>query len=127
MNRFKDRENRGLYRSRSGVIFGVCKGLADYFDFNVFWIRMILIIFLLLSGLWPILGLYVLAALLLKPEPVRPFETEEEKEFYDSYVYSRPRAARRLKRRYENLERRIRRMEDSVTSREFDWDQRLNT
>ena len=127
MNRFKYRENRGIYRSRSGVIFGVCKGLAEYFDFNVFWIRMILIIFLLLSGLWPILGLYILAALLMKPEPARPFETEEEKEFYDSYVYSRPRASQRLKRRYENLERRIRRMEDAVTSREFDWDQRLNT
>ena len=127
MNRFKYRESRGIYRSRSGVIFGVCKGLADYFDFNVFWIRMILIIFLLLSGLWPILGLYLLAALLMKPEPARPFETEEEKEFYDSYVYSRQRASHRLKRRYENLERRIRRMEDSVTSREFDWDQRLNT
>jgi len=127
MNRFKYSENRGIYRSRSGVIFGVCKGLADYFDFNVFWIRMILIIFLLLSGLWPILGLYILAAFLMKPEPARPFETEEEKEFYDSYVYSRQRAAQRLKRRYENLERRIRRMEDSVTSREFDWEQRLNT
>ena len=30
----------------------------------------------------------------------------------------------RLKRTYDTLERRLRRMEDVVTSRDFDWDQR---
>ncbi|HHP7233096.1 MAG TPA: PspC domain-containing protein, partial [Desulfobacterales bacterium] len=31
---------RGLYRSRNGVILGVCRGIADHFDFSVFWIRL---------------------------------------------------------------------------------------
>lgn len=126
MNKFKH-TGRGIYRSRSGIVFGVCKGLADYFDFNVFWIRIILVVCLLFSGVWPVLGLYILASLLLKPEPVRPFEDEEEKEFYDSYIDSRRGATRRLKKRYENLERRLHRLEDAVTSHEFDWDQRLNS
>jgi phage shock protein C len=63
----------------------------------------------------------------MKPEPVIPIQTEGEHEFYDSYVHSRKGAAERLKRRYENLERRIRRMEHTVTAREFDWDRKLNT
>jgi len=127
MNSYRYRRSQKLYRSRNGVILGVCKGLADYFDFNVFWIRVICVVLLFLSGLWPIFGIYILASLIMKPEPVRPIETEAEQEFYDSYVSSRQNAAQRLKRRYKNLERRIHRLEDSVTSREFDWDRRMNT
>lgn len=127
MNNHRYRKRNQLYRSRDGVVFGVCKGLADYYDFNVFWIRMICVLLLLLSGIWPILGIYILASLIMKPEPVRPIETEEEQEFYDSYVSSRHNAAHRLKRRFKDLERRIRRMEDAVTSREYDWDRRMNS
>jgi phage shock protein C len=64
---------------------------------------------------------------LMKPKPAIPVDTDEEHEFYDSYVHSRKGAVDRLKRRYDNLERRIRRMEDTVTSREFNWDRKLNT
>jgi phage shock protein C len=124
MSTFKYRTNRRLYRSRNGVILGVCKGLADYFNLNVFWLRIIAVLILILSGLWPVVGLYLLASLLMKPEPVRPFKTDEERDFYDSYVHSRQNAARRVRRRYENLDRRIRRMEDTVTAREFDWDRK---
>jgi len=126
MNRFSLARNRGLYRSRKGVVFGVCRGLAEYFDFSVFWARTIAVLLLLLTGLWPIVGLYLIASLLMKPEPMRPLESEDEAEFYDSYVHSRHGAARRLRRRYERLERRIRRMEDTVTGPEFDWEQKMN-
>ena len=116
----------GLYRSRNGAIFGICRGVAEYFDFSVFWARAIAIIFLLVSGFWPAIGLYLIAALLMKPAPVVPLKSEAEQEFYDSYTHSRHRAARRLKRRYENLERRIRRMEHMVTAREFNWNNKLD-
>jgi phage shock protein C len=117
----------GIYRSRKGVIFGVCRGLAEHFDFSIVWARVIAIIFLLVTGFWPAIGLYLIAALLMKPAPVIPIKTEAEQEFYDSYANSRHLAARRIKRRYENLERRIRRMEHIVTAREFDWEDKLNT
>jgi phage shock protein C len=117
----------GLYRSRNGAIFGVCRGLAEYFDFSVFWARVIAIIFLLVSGFWPAIGLYLIAALLMKPAPVVPLKTEAEQEFYDSYTHSRHMAASRLKRRYENLERRLQRMEHIVTTRAFDWDKKLDS
>ena len=125
MTRFDRLSQKGLYRSRNGAIFGVCRGLAEYFDFSIFWTRTFAVILLLFTGLWPITGLYLLAALLMKPEPVIAIQSEDEREFYDSYATSRHRAAQRLKRRYENLERRIRRMEHSVTSKEFNWENRL--
>ena len=101
--------------------------VAEYFDFSVFWARAIAIIFLLVSGFWPAIGLYLIATLLMKPAPVVPLKSEAEQEFYDSYTHSRHMAARRLKRRYEGLERRIRRMEHMVTAREFDWDNKLDS
>ena len=125
MTRFDRLSQKGLYRSRNGAIFGVCRGLAEYFDFSIFWTRTFAVILLLFTGLWPITGLYLLAALMMKPEPVIAIQSEEEREFYDSYATSRHRAAQRLKRRYGNLERRIRRMEHVVTSKEFDWENRL--
>ena len=125
MRRWMNRHGGPLYRSRDGLILGVCKGVADYFNFRVFWVRTLLVVMLLVSGIWPMLFIYVVASLLMKPEPVRPIETEAEEEFYDSYVQSRAKAAARLKRRFQNLERRIRRMEDTVTSREFDWERRF--
>ena len=115
----------GIYRSRNGVIFGVCRGLADHFDFSVLWARVIAVLFLFVSGFWPAIGLYLIATLLMKPAPVVPLKTEAEQEFYDSYTHSRRMAARRLKRRFENLERRLQRMEHIVTTREFDWDSKL--
>jgi len=116
----------GIYRSRNGIILGVCKGLAEHFDFSVFWTRVIGLIFLLVAGVLPAIGLYLLAALLMKPEPVIPVMNPAEKEFYDSYTYSRQGAIHRLRRKFESLQRRIQRMEHIVTSTEYDWDNRLN-
>ena len=127
MRRFERIFRGGLYRSRNGIILGVCRGIADYFDFSVFWVRVITLVLLFLAGFWPVMILYFVAALLMKPEPVIPIETDEEQEFYDSYVHSHRGATDRLKRRYENLERRIRRMEDHVTGREFEWENKLNS
>ena len=126
MNRYTRLYRNGIYRSRSGIILGVCKGLAEHFDFSVFWTRMIAIILLIVAGFFPAIGLYLLAALLMKPQPVIPIKNSAEKEFYDSYTYSRQGAVQRLKRRYENLQRRIQRMEHIVTSTEYDWEKRLN-
>ncbi len=127
LRRANSRSDTGLYRSRSGVLLGVFKGLADYFDLSVKWLRLIGIVIFIFSGFWPIGALYLLAALIMKPEPVIPFETADETEFYESYTHSRKGAVNRMKRKFDNLNRRIQRMEDIVTDREFDWEQRLNS
>ena len=60
---------RGLYRSRSGLLFGVCKGLADYFDVSVLWTRVIVFLTFVFTGFCPIGIAYILAIFLMKPEP----------------------------------------------------------
>ena len=125
MKNFDKLSHGGVYRARNGLIFGVCRGLAEHFDFSVLWARAIALIFLVVSGFWPAIGLYLIAALMIKPAPIVPLKNEAEQEFYDSYTHSRHMAARRLKRRFENLERRLERMEHIVTTREFDWDGKL--
>lgn len=125
MTRRVEKQRTGLYRSRTGLIIGVCKGVAQYFDFSVFWMRAIAVALLVFSGIWPMLIVYIVAALLMKPEPVLPLETEEEQDFYNAYTTSRSMALRRLKRIFDHLDRRIQRMESTVTTREYDWERRF--
>jgi phage shock protein C len=126
-NRFRDKietmtSSRGVYRSRKGILMGVCRGFAEFFDLNVFWVRVIAFLLFLFTGFWPIGVIYIVAGLLLKVEPVTPLRSEKDEEFYDSYTRSRQSAIQRIKRKFENIERRIQRMEHTVTSREFDWE-----
>ena len=60
---------RGLYRSRRGMLFGVCKGLAEYFDLSLFWLRVIVLVLFVSTGFIPAGLIYILAALLMKLEP----------------------------------------------------------
>lgn len=114
------------YRSRDGMVAGVCKGLAQHMGWSVFWMRFAVIGLALLTAGWIVPILYVVAAFLMKPEPVLPLETDEDEEFYNSYTSSRTMALRRLKKTYDSLNRRLQRMEDIVTARDYDWDRRLH-
>lgn len=116
---------RGLYRARDGVFLGVCKGIARYFDLSVGVMRAIVVLLFLVTGIWPVGLLYLIAAMVMKMEPVVPFGSAEDREFYDSYSSSRVGALHRVKRKFENLDRRLRRMEDVVTSRDFEWERRM--
>lgn len=126
MTRYYEKQG-GIYRSRNGVFLGVCRGIAEYFDLSVFWVRMALVIVFIFSGFWPVIGVYLVAAFFMKPKPVKPIESEGEREFYDSYVHSPKTAAERLRKKFDDLERRIRGMEDKVTGREYEWERRFRS
>ncbi|MDZ4860074.1 MAG: PspC domain-containing protein [Candidatus Hydrogenedentes bacterium] len=64
-----DSGRQGLYRSRDGVFFGVCRGTAEYFDISVFCTRVITVIGFILTGFFPVVVGYIIAALLMKPGP----------------------------------------------------------
>ncbi|MBN1404789.1 MAG: PspC domain-containing protein [Opitutales bacterium] len=119
-----NRNSHTLYRSRNGVIFGVLQGIADHFGLNIFWLRVIAIILFLASGFFPIVLMYIVAALLMKPEPVRTLSGEDE-EFYNSFTSNRKLALSRLSGKLDTLDRRARRIEDIVTARGYDWDRRM--
>ena len=111
----------GIYRSRRGIFMGVCRGIADYFNFSVAWVRIITLVLFLFTGFWPMGVMYIVAGLVLKVEPVSPLRNEKDQEFYDTYTRSRQSAVQRIKRKFENIDRRIQQMEHTVTSKEFDW------
>lgn len=127
---------RGPYRARDGAILGVIKGLAEYFSFPVFWMRVIGVFFMLATGFWPAVFVYLIAALIMKPTPRENTQPCGDQRSYESSgQYGRyrrepscepqPSRAQQLKKRFDRLEQRIRRMEDVVTSREFEWDSRM--
>lgn len=103
---------RGPYRSRSGWIFGVCAGLAEYFDMSVFWTRVLTFVTFVLTGFWPVGAIYLVLALLLKKTP------------WTSCIDGP--ASKCGAPRQGNLDERIRNLEDVVTRRGDDWDTRLN-
>jgi phage shock protein C len=125
MSQYSTMPRRGLYRSRDGIILGVCRGVADYFDFSAFWIRAILIVVIILTGFWPVIGIYLVAALLMKSEPGVPGKNRPKRNQRGCYRRTGRETSERLKRKWRHLEKRIRRMEDKVTSREFDWNSRF--
>ena len=126
MSSYKHMSKRGLYRSRSGIILGVCRGVGDYFDVSVFWIRAIVVVLLIFTGLWPVVGIYILAALLMKSEPaIQAGAAPQERGGGQDRRRSND-AAERLKAKWKHLEKRIRRMEDKITSREYDWNSRFH-
>jgi phage shock protein C len=126
MNRYSSVDRRGLYRSRNGILLGVCRGVADYFDFSVFWIRAVVVVLFICTGFWPVVGIYILAALLMKSEPAASAGNQATRRSGGRHRTTRNDAAERLKRKWKHLEKRIRRMEDKVTSREFDWNNRFH-
>ncbi len=124
-HRFRDRfdditGDRRIYRSRRGILFGVCRGLAEHFGLSVFWVRIAVLLVFVFTGFWPIGVIYIIAGLLLKPAPVVPLQNPADREFYESYTASRESAIQRIKRKFDNIDQRIRRMEHTVTSRDFD-------
>ena len=126
MSRYNNTSRRGVYCSRDGIILGVCRGIADYFNFSVFYVRAIVVVVFIFTGFWPIIGIYILAALLMKSEPGLPYRSGSKENSYGRYTRARHDTAERFKRKWRHLEKRIRTMEDKVTSREFDWNSRFH-
>jgi phage shock protein C len=124
---YRTSSNRTLYRSRHGMFFGVCKGLAEYADIPVFWVRFGILLATLLTGFWPMILLYIVAAIFLKPAPMIEFTDDEDWNFYQTYVSDRKVALLRLKRRCQSLDKRTRRMENIVTNRAYDWERRFES
>jgi phage shock protein C len=117
----------GPYKSRNKMIAGVCAGIAEHFGISSFWIRLLAVVALFMTGIWPTVIIYLIAAIIMKPAPARPFDSEEESEFYDAYVSSPKYTIRQVHEKFKNLDRRIQRMEDTVTARAYEWEQKLNT
>ena len=73
---------RGIYRDReNGWIFGVCAGVADYFNFRLGTVRIIAVISLILF-FWATALLYIGATLLFKEKPLIYSGSSREYDFW---------------------------------------------
>ncbi len=64
---------RKLYRSRNGLLLGVCQGIAQWAALPVWLIRGAAILLALGSSFFPVGFAYLLGALLMEPEPERTY------------------------------------------------------
>ena len=102
-----------------GRIFGVCAGLADYFGIGTFPLRLAAVVASLFGFFVPVVGAYLLLALILKPRPPEAFRSPEEEAFWRSVSMQPDRSVAGLGRKFHDLERRLGDLETCVTSREF--------
>ena len=71
-------EKRVLYRdTENQKIFGVCSGLADYFDLDVTLIRVLWLLSILFAGTG--LLLYIILAIVIEPKKIVIAKVKKEK------------------------------------------------
>lgn len=120
---------RGLRRIPSrGVIGGVLAGIAEYFDWNVRLLRAAVVIVFIFSGFFPIVLAYCVLWYVMDPAPAGTsgpaYATDYPPSSPDGPA-PRPASREELRARFVRLEERLGRMEDCVTSREFELRQEL--
>jgi len=106
-----------FYRDkRNGKLFGVCAGIADYTGFDVSLVRVCFLAAMFMSG-GGILPFYFIAAMVT---PTKPSALErvdsEERQFWQGVRASPTRAARDIRSRLKDIDRRLADIESYVTT-----------
>ncbi len=118
---FGSRNPLRLYRDvEHGRIAGVCAGIALYFGVRPKLVRIATILGMVFGFFAPILIVYVILALVLKPVPGRLFASEREEQFWRSVNASPNDTASALRERFRSMDRKLAEMEARATSEEFD-------
>ncbi len=109
---------RKLYRSKNGLIMGVCQGIADWIGINAGYVRLLIVILTVFTGFFPFGLLYIIAAFFL------PSETAEKKR-YSYYRSSVKKGFYDMKKEFNDLSERFNKMENNNTDKEKDWENRF--
>ncbi len=117
---FKDRE--------TGMVAGVCAGIADYFGFDVTITRIIVVIGLFLF-LPTTLVAYIVLALLLPTKPrLSAGIRDEAAATLQRSVRSAPHATLdNIRHRFREVDARLQRMEKYLTSKRFELDREFES
>ena len=51
------------------IIFGICSGLAQYFEIDKTVVRILVVLLLLITGLFPVTILYIIAYFIMPTDP----------------------------------------------------------
>jgi len=115
-----------LYRDPGrGKIFGVCAGIADYFGVDTFLVRLAAVVGAVFFTM-PIVGAYLLAALVLKVKPARVYASREEEDFWRTVATKPDRTLAGLRHKFRDVERRLGGIETYVSSKEFELNRAIN-
>jgi phage shock protein C len=106
-----------FYRDkRHGKLFGICAGIADYTGFDVSLVRICFLAAMFMSG-GGVVPFYFIAAMVT---PTKPMSLErvdsEEKQFWQGVRASPARAARDIRSRFKDMDRRLADIESYVTT-----------
>ena len=149
-----DSGRRELYRDPSRAkISGVCAGISDYFDLEVWVVRIIAVSALLLFQVMPVLFAYGIAHLILEPKPGATRKRHGTKARSKGYKKSSSHGTstaddatlekatvqqiwkkggiptqtiRKVSQRFKDLDSRLQNMETYVTSRQFQLRREFN-
>lgn len=125
-----------LYRdAKAGKVAGVCKGLADYFNMEVWLVRIIVISAFLFSFPLAALG-YGAAWLMLDKKPETPIQTDFEQQPASAHIHVKSKVWQRgelpkqalaeVSNILDKLEGKINHIEKVVTSASFKVNREIN-
>lgn len=119
-------ENKTLYRiPQTGKIAGVCSGIAEYFNFEPWLVRVATVSIFLLGGSGIIVIAYILLWMILDIKPATAQgqyehkDIEVKKKFWQAGEPAQQ-ALRDVNGQFRSLELRLQKLEQYVTSDQFD-------
>jgi phage shock protein C len=106
-----------FYRDKqNGKVMGVCAGIADYTGFDVTLVRICFIATVLMSG-FSVLPFYFIAGWVAPTKPRElAYEPTEDRQFWQGVRASPARAARDIRSRFKDIDRRLADIESYVTT-----------
>jgi phage shock protein C len=106
-----------FYRDKqNGKVFGICAGIADYTGFDVSLVRVCFLAAAFMSG-GGVLPFYFIAAMVTPTKPRALQRTDsEDKRFWQGVRASPARAARDIRSRLKDIDRRLADIESYVTT-----------
>jgi phage shock protein C len=123
---------RTLYRNaKAGKIAGVCAGIADYFNFETWLVRVLVVSIFLLGGTGFVFVIYIALWMILDQTPKDINERADHKDIeVKKKVWQAGEPAKQalfdVNRQFSGLETRLQRLERHVTSDNFDLKMQIN-
>jgi phage shock protein PspC (stress-responsive transcriptional regulator) len=93
-------------RTEGALLAGVCAGIARTFSWNVWALRALFVVFLLIKTLWAIAVYAALAVALYLLDQARAGRTKSRSSLRSPELAGRSRRIEELEKRFEDLERR---------------------
>lgn len=117
-----------------GKVFGVCAGIAEYYGWESWKVRLITIVAAFLTGFWLVFIAYMVAFFVLEPAPGNQFTSsgerdsrarfsdrlDEAKQTFHAKTQSQKVSVAQLEEQFKNIKKRVEKMEAHVTSGRFE-------